>query len=250
MKKLIASACMLALLGGATALNAQTLRVATNPTFPPFEFANSQTHEITGFEIELIRAMAKEAGHDVELVKMGFDAILPAVLTGTVDVGASGFSVTEKRKKRVAFLTPFYKSGLSILINKKSENAIHSIEDLKGKKIAVQIGTVSASVAKDVPDAKVTHFNQIGQAILDLTIGGADAVINDKPVTDYILAQQPQLAEETVTLPDLLSADDMAMIVSKRNPELLKELNQALETLKANGTYDELHQKWFGKAAQ
>ena len=85
--------------------NAATLRVATNPTFPPFEFVNSETKEVTGFEMDLIRAMAKQAGYDVEILNIGFDGIIPALMAGTADVGASGFSITEERKKRVLFTT-------------------------------------------------------------------------------------------------------------------------------------------------
>ena len=179
---------------------------------------------------------------------MAFDGIIPAVLSGSVDVGASGFSVTEERKKRVLFTEPFYKSGLTVLVAKGNEDKIRGFKDLDGRKLAAQIGTTAAAKAKDIKDAKVQTFNNAGDAILELANGGCEAVINDKPVTDYILTQQPRLAKKVVHLPDMLSADDFAMVVAKDRPELAAELNAALKALKENGEFDKLMMKWFGKA--
>ena len=251
MMKKIATAlfCTSALFASASGM-AKDLKVASNPTFPPFEFVNSQTKAITGFEMELIDAMGKQAGYHVVIQNMGFDGIIPAILSGTIDVGASGFSVTEERKKKVLFTEPFYESGLTILTTKANKDTIKSFADLKGKKIAVQIGTTAASKAKEIEGAQISTFNHAGEAILELHNGGVDAVINDKPVTDYILTQQPKLAAEMIHLPEKLTADPMAMAVAKTNPALQSELNKALEALKANGQYQAIYQKWFGNQAQ
>lgn len=225
---------------------AKELRVAVNPTFPPFEFVNTQTNEITGFEMELVRAMGKHLGYDVKMLNIGFDGIIPAILAGTADVGASGFSVTEERKKRVLFTAPFYESGLTILVKKTDADKIKSFKDLEGRKVGVQIGTTAATMAKTIKDAKVSTFNNAGEAILDLQVGGTDAVINDRPVTAYILTQQPKIAEATVHLPEMLSADQFAMVVAKDNVKLAKELDDALAALKASGEYQAIYKKWFG----
>lgn len=121
MKKAFAAVLATAVLV-AGAVEAKDLRVASNTTFPPFEFVNTKTQEITGFEMDLIRAMGKQAGYEVKITNMAFDGIIPAVLSGSVDVGASGFSVTEERKKRVLFTEPFYKSGLTVLVAKGNEH--------------------------------------------------------------------------------------------------------------------------------
>ena len=239
MKKAFAAVLATAVLV-AGAVEAKDLRVASNTTFPPFEFVNTKTQEITGFEMDLIRAMGKQAGYEVKITNMAFDGIIPAVL--------SGFSVTEERKKRVPFTEPFYKSGLTVLVAKGNEDKIQGFKDLDGRKLAVQIGTTAAAKAKDIKDAKVQTFNNAGDAILELANGGCEAVINDKPVTDYILTQQPRLAKKVVHLPDMLSADDFAMVVAKDRPELAAELNAALKALKENGEFDKLMMKWFGKA--
>lgn len=250
-KKFAASALVAAVLfsGSLSAQAAEVLRVATNPTFPPFEFVNSETKEVTGFEMDLIRAMGKELGMEVKIMNIGFDGIIPALLAGTADVGASGFSITEERKKRVLFTKPFYQSGLTILTTKEGAEEIKGFEDLKGKTIAVQIGTTAAAKAKEIEGAKVTTFNNASEAIMDLSTGNSVAVINDRPVTDYILMQQPGLADKTVHLSDkMLSADDFAMVIPKSNPELCEKLDGAMQKLKDNGEYAKIWKKWFGDA--
>lgn len=235
-----------ALMTVSVAGEAKTLRVATNATYAPFEFVKSDTGEIVGFEMDLIRAMAKQAGYDIELQNMDFDGIIPSVMNGMVDVGAAGFAINEKRKQKVDFLDPFYKSGLAIIVNKSSEGKIKTIDDLKGKKIAVQMGTIGHDKAKEIPDAKITAFNQVGEALLELGNQGVDAVINSKPSTAYMLTMQPKIAEKTTILPGLLTNNLSAMMVKKGNTELAAELNAALKTLKDNGEYAKIFKKWFG----
>ena len=132
---------------------------------------------------------------------------------------------------------------------KEAAKDIKTFEDLKGKTVGVQIGTTAAAKAKEIEGAKVTTFNNASEAIMDLSTGNSVAVINDRPVTDYILVQQPALAQKTVHLTDqMLSADDFAMVVTKQNAKLQGELNAALKTLKENGEYDKIWKKWFGEA--
>ena len=161
----------------------------------------------------------------------------------SIDMGAAGFSVNEKRKKKVDFLNPFYQSELAIIINKSSENTIKGMDGLKGKKIAVQMGH---DKAKEVPDAKITAFNQVGEALLELSNQGVDAVINSKPATAYMLKMQPKMAETTTILPDVISHGYTAMIVKKGNTALAEEMNAAFKQLKANGEYAAIYKKWFG----
>ena len=246
MKKAFAAVLATAVLV-AGAVEAKDLRVASNTTFPPFEFVNMKTQEITGFEMDLIRAMGKQAGYEVKITNMAFDGIIPAVLSGSVDVGASGFSVTEERKKRVLYSDTFYTSGLSLVTTKAKASAVKSMKDLEGKTIGVQIGTTSHNAAKKVKGAKIVTFNTAGEAILDLSIGGSDAVINDRPVTAYIMTQQPKLGAQLVHQPETYSADDFAFVFRKDQSALKDEVNAALAKLKSNGEYDKNYNKWFGK---
>lgn len=237
--------CLAGLLCGLCTLSVyakDVIHVATNPTYPPFEF--KVNGELTGFEMELITAMVKEMGKDIEFVSMKFDGILPAIMTHMADVGASGFSQNPERLKKVSFTDPFYTAGLSIIVPKGS--TIDSLEDLKGKKISVQLGSTSHRLAKKVPDAQITTFEDANEAILNLMTQQADAVINGTAMTSYMLAKNKSFQENLLHYPNMANATPMGMIVNKDNKELLAELNKALATLKANGTYDALHQKYFG----
>lgn len=247
---LIASLFAAALLPATASAADNTLRVATNAVFPPFEFYDSKTGAMQGYEVDLITAMAKVMGKELKLEQMGFDAIIPALLSGTIDVGASGFSITPERAKRVNFTMPFYHSGLTILVKKGSEDKIKTFDDLKGKKISVQIGTTSQAFAKKIEGTEVTTFNSAGDAILNLVGENCDAVVNDKPVTDYILSQNKSLAAQTVHLPALATADNFAMVTAKTDKALAEELNAAMRKLKADGTFDKIYEKWFGRAPE
>lgn len=235
--------------GMSVASYAETLRVATNPTFPPFEFQDSKTGQIQGFEMDLVQEIGKKLGMDVKIEKITFDGIIPAILSGTVDLGASGFSVTPERGKRVLFCESFYKSGLTMLVPKDNKAGITDFESLKGKRISVQIGTTAMAFAKKIPDAQITTFDHCGDAVLNMTAGNADVVINDKPVTDYMLVTNKAIAAQTTHLSPVNEADYFAMVVSKKNPELQAKINKALKELKAEGTFDKLNEKWFGVAA-
>lgn len=134
---------------------AQTLRVATESTFPPFEYVNTKTGDIEGFDMDLIRLLAKKAGYNIEIANMGFDAIVPGILTNTVDIGAAGISITPQRAKRVLFTDPYYTSGLSFVIRAEDKTKLKSIKDLDNQPICVQIGTSGAMRAAKIPGATV-----------------------------------------------------------------------------------------------
>lgn len=225
---------------------AATLTVATSATFPPFEFQDSKTGTVQGFEIDLVKAVGAKMGRDVKIENIGFDAIIPGILSGTIDMGAAGFSITPERGKRVLFSLPFYKSGLTIIVPKENKADITDFKSLEGKRISVQIGTTSQQLAKKIPGTTITTFASAGEAVLNMLAGNSDAVINDKPVTDYMLTQSKSIAEQTTHLKPIATADLFAMVFAKNNPALKAEVDKALKDLKADGTFDKLHEKWFG----
>ncbi len=226
---------------------AATLRVATEAAFAPFEFVNSQTHELEGFDLDLIRLLAKKAGYDTEITAMGFDAIIPGILTGTIDVGAAGFTITKERAKRVLFTDPYYDAGLSILVRKEDQGVIKSEKDLKNQKICVQIGTSGAIYAGKIPGAQVTSYNALPDAYLELKNKGCRAVVADKPVTGYFMATKGDADGSYYHLPLTLTAEQFGFCLSKKNPKLQKALNKALKDARASGEYRALYEKYFGK---
>ena len=126
---------------------AKVLRVGTEPTFAPFEFQKEGSKEYTGFDMDLIRAIGKQMGYKVEIMNMGFDALIPALSSGNIDTVIAGMSITPERQEAVLFSAPYYRSGLVVMVQKNNDT-IKGIEDLVGKRIAVQIGTTGAASRK------------------------------------------------------------------------------------------------------
>ena len=225
----------------------ELLRVGTEPTFAPFEFLDTKTKEFSGFDIDLIRAVADKAGYDVKILNMGFDALLPAIMTGTIDVAASGMSITPERAERVAFTKPYYQTGLSMLVRKADAQKFAKFDDLAGRPIAVQIGTTGADKAKSIKDAKVTAFNTTSDAFMALSTGSADAVILDRPVIGYFLKSQPKLAKNLQLQPAMEDAASFGFAVKKDNTALLEKLNKAYDELEASGEARKIFEKWFAE---
>lgn len=129
-------------------------KVACEPTFPPFEYKDIETDKITGFDIDLIKAIAAESDIKVEIQGLGFDALIPALQSGTIDVIASGMTIDEKRKLQVDFTEPYINSGLALAVA-KANNIIKSEADLQGATVAVQIATTGAKKGLIVYCAKL-----------------------------------------------------------------------------------------------
>ena len=220
------------------------MRVGTEPAFAPFEFQKEGSKELTGFDIDLVKAVGKQMGYKVEIQNMGFDALIPALEAGNIDVAIAGMSITDERKKVVAFSDPYYTSGLLIMVP-KDNTTIKSIEDLKGKRIACQIGTTGEKKSRSIEGAVVTAFNTQSEASMELKNGGADAVINDAPVVAYYLQQGGASVAKTVG--EKMEAEDYGMAVNKNKPELAAEINKAMAELKKNGEFDKIYATWFGE---
>ncbi|BEU86905.1 basic amino acid ABC transporter substrate-binding protein [Selenomonas sp. TAMA-11512] len=225
----------------------EPLKVATNADFAPFEFQEADGREYQGFDMDLIRAVAKEMGREADIQNMNFDALIPALATKNIDLTISGMTINEERKKNVLFSDPYYQSGLTIVVKKGNED-IKSFADLAGKNVAVQIGTTSANEVKKNPAIHVKEFNSSADTFLELKAGGVDAVVNDRPVNDYYIQKSGET--DVKTLDEILTAEEYGIAMAKDNEALQKEVNAALKKLRENGEYDKIYEKWFGKASK
>lgn len=234
--------------GGDTAKNdAKVIRVGTEATYAPFEFQDDKSKEYIGFDMDLIRAVGKQMGYEVKIQNLAFDGLIPALEAGNIDLAASGMTITEERAKKILFSDPYYKAGISIMV-KEGNNDIKSFDDLAGKRIAVQIGTVSAEAASKIPNAKVREFNNSSEVYLELGIGGVDAVINDLPVSAYYLQQNPNCGNKI--LPEIRSVESYGFAMYKKDTDLKAKVDAALAELKKNGEYEKIYMKWFKQKPQ
>ena len=222
---------------------AKVLRVGTEPTFAPFEFQKEGSKDYDGFDMDLARAIGKQMGAKVEIVNMGFDALIPALNANNIDLIAAGMSITDERKKAITFSEPYYTSGLIVMV-KKDNTAVKSVDDLKGKRIAAQIGTTGEMKARKVEGAKVTTFNTQDEAALELKNGGVDAVIGDLPVVEYFLTKGGD--KFAMTVGEKMEAEQYGIAV-KKDSKLAADINKAMAELKKNGEFDKIYKKWFGE---
>ena len=230
--------------GGEKKAETKVLRVGTEATFAPFEFQKEGSKTYDGFDMDLARAIGKQMGRKVEIVNMGFDALIPALNAGNIDLVAAGMSITDERKQAVSFSEPYYTSGLIVMVNKDNKE-VKSIKDLEGKRIAVQIGTTGEKKARTVKDAKVTAFNTNTEAAMEMKNKGVDAIINDSPVVGYYLAQGGNATAMTVG--EIMEAEQYGLAVKKGNDQLLAVVNKAIAELKKSGEYDTIYKTWFGE---
>lgn len=223
------------------------LNVATEATYPPFEY--QENGEYTGFDMDLIRAIGAAEGYDVKIKSLGFDALIPAVQSGNADCCISAMTIKPDRAEAIDFSTPYFKAGLIIAVA-KDNTTINSLDDLKGKRLAAEVGTTGLNTSQNIkvkdPKTTVKVFKSVGEAFLELEKGGVDAVINDHPVTlNYI---QTTGKDKVKMVGEIFSENDQYGIgVKKGNTEVLTKINDGLAKLKANGEYDKLYQKWFKK---
>lgn len=244
---LLLAAGMMAGCGGekqaaSSASGKNVLKVATNATYVPFEFKTKDGKDYTGYEIDVVRAVAKEMGRDVEFRNIAFDGLIPSLQSKEVDMSASGMTATKERAEKILFAAPFYETKLAVVT--KADSDIHSVDDMnKGQEIAVQVGTTAAYYAQD-KGMKTRTFDHSSDIIMELKAGGAVAGILDKPAADYFVATDGKGAFRVVDVPGS-KVQYFAFGFNKDNKQLQQEVNKAIADLKQKGTLNELHEKWF-----
>ncbi|EPF23972.1 ABC transporter permease subunit [Microcystis sp. CS-574] len=216
-------------------------RVATEATFPPFEF--QQGGQLTGFDIDLMRAIGKEADLNIDFRNLPFDGIIPALQARTVEAAISGMTITAERAQAISFSRPYFRAGLAIAV-REDNKTIKNFEDLKGKRIAVQIGTTGALEATKIPGATVSQFDSAALALQELINGRVEAVVNDKPVTLYAIKQAGLRGVKVVG--ELLTEEFYGIALPKNSP-YLQLINDALGRVIESGQYDVIFRQWFGE---
>jgi len=218
------------------------LIVATDTAFVPFEF--KQGDKYVGFDIDLWDAIAKELKVEYSLKPMDFSGIIPALQTKNVDVALAGITITPEREKAIDFSDGYYKSGLLVMV-KEDNKDVKSAADLNGKVVAVKSGTGSVDYAKaNIKTKDLRQFPNIDNAYMELGTGRADAVLHDTPNILYFIQTAGNGKFKAVGEP--LEAQQYGIAMPKGSDELRLKINEALKTIKANGTYNEIYKKWFG----
>ena len=219
---------------------ANVLKVATNATFPPYEFYENE--KPVGIDVEIVQAIADKIGYKMDFTDMEFGSIIPAVQSGKIDLGFGAVTVTEDRKKSVHF-TSSYATGIQSVIVKE-DSAIASIDDLYGEniKIGVQQDTTGDIYSTDdFGEDHVVRFLKGADAVNALNSGKVDAVIIDDSPAKTFVSQNQGLK----ILPTAYAEEEYAFMCSYDNEELYNKVNAALEELLADGTVQSIVDKYI-----
>lgn len=229
----------------ASAAGAEVLKIGSETVYPPFEFLDSTSGKYVGFDIDLLEAVSKRAGFEPQIYSMGLDGLIPALLSGSIDVAVSALTITPERAAKVAFTKPYYDAGLTIMTHAKHAAEIKGPKQLEGKTLCAEIGSAGAHYMSKLPGVKIRTFNSAAEAFLEISQGGCYAMVNDKPVNEYFLKQNSAQGKNLQEVPVVLSEDQYGFAVNKKNTALVERLNKALDAVRADGTYDRIYAKWF-----
>ncbi|MFP4591738.1 glutamine ABC transporter substrate-binding protein GlnH [uncultured Ralstonia sp.] len=237
--KLVAAVLVAASFVGQAA-RAETLLVACDTAFVPFEF--KQGDQYVGFDIDLWKEVAKDAKLDYKLQPMDFNGILPALQTRNVDVALAGITIKDERKKIVDFSDGYYDSGFLLMV--PAASTIKSADDLKGKSLAIKTGTSAADYAKaHFAGTELRQFPNIDNAYLELATGRVDAAMHDTPNVLYYINTVGKGRVKAVG--QQMMAHQYGIAFPKGSP-LVAKVNAALAKIKADGRYAAIYKKWFG----
>ncbi len=214
------------------------LVMATNATFPPYEYYENET--IVGIDAEVAALIAEKLGVELEIKDMEFGSIIGAVQTGSVDMGMAGMTVTEDRLKTVDF-SDSYATAVQVVIVKE-DSEITSVDDLEGKIIGVQENTTGdIYVTDDYGEENVKRYNKGPDAVAALVSGAVEAVVIDsEPAKAYIASN-----EGLKILESAYAEEQYAIATSKENKGLTEAINKALKELEDDGTLDKIVDKYI-----
>jgi len=246
LKSLIFTGCLLFSLITSAYAAQTTYVVGSGGTYRPFEYENSQK-QLEGFDIDIIKAIAKAEDFDIKLVNTPWEGIFATLNSGDRDIIISGITITDKRKAMVAFSAPYFPAEQSIVVPEGSK--VDSVAALKGQKVGVVNSStgdivVSNELGKNSTDIK--RFDNTPLMLQELAEDGIGAAVGDVGVVKYYIKSHPEKALKLV--PDAkFERQYFGIAVAKDNTELLGKINAGLKKIVADGTYAKIYETWFDK---
>lgn len=227
--------------------SAGTMKVGMMGTYAPYNFLNDKK-EMDGFDADIAREVAKRLGVEVEFVSQEFSGLIPSLQSKKIDAVISQMTITDERKQALDFSEGYITNQVKIIV-KSDNNDITKLEDFKGKTIGVGLGTndetyLRNEVLPKVGDFTIKTYDDVISSLKDLNAGRIDATINNlyalKPIVDANGFDIKAVGEP-------IKSDQAGIAVRKNNPELVAALNDALQGMKDDGTYNTIFKKWFGE---
>ena len=229
----------------------KTIKIGFDATFVPMGF-EEKNGEYTGFDVDLANAVFKKYGIKVEWQAIDWDMKETELKNGTIDLIWNGYSMTDERKKELAFTEP-YIINQQVVVTKKS-SGISSLAMMAGKSLGAQAGSSGydvfesqADILKDkVKGKKAVQYSTFTQALIDLQAGRIDGLLVDRVYANYYLEQEGKLDQYHI-MPAGYEAESFAVGARKSDKTLVKKINQAFHDLYQEGQFQKISKKWFGE---
>ena len=220
-----------------------TLRIALEGTYPPFNFKDSKTGQLSGYDVEVAKAVAARLKLKPEFVATEWSAILAGLAAGKYDMIVSQVGITPKRAQAFDFSQPYTYSAPQLIVRRNDSAKYAALADLKGKKVGVGQGSVFEQQAKSVPGIEVRSYPAAPENLQDLAFGRVDAALNDSLMVAYLLKNSPLPIKAGARVG---AVERTGIAMRKGNPQFKAAVDQALAGMQADGSLKAMSMKWFG----
>ena len=245
MKKCILALFVLVLFSSAAfaAAAPKVLKVGTESTYPPYEFRDEKNN-LKGFDIDLMEAIAAKIGMTIEWVDMPFDSLIPSLLAKKIDVVAAGLSATEERAKKVSF-SANYEVSMSAFIVAADNDSMKTPADMKGKTVAVQLGTVQETYSNSLEGLTVKSFQKFDDCVREVILGRVDATLMDIPVAKSYVEHKDFTGKIKIGFVQEITGSGKALAMNLGEKELQDKVNGALTDMEKSGELQKMKDLWF-----
>ena len=230
--------------GGVQLVEEGKLTTCTHLPYKPFQF--SEGNETVGFDVDIVDAIAEDLGVEQEIVDTPFEGISSGEDLNTLkcDIAAAGMTITEKREEVLDFSDPYFEATQALLVPAASD--VDALEDLAGRKLGVQLSTTGEVYAQEnaPADTELVQFEDLALLTTAVKTGQVDAAINDNGVLYDFVAENDDVKVST----EFDTGEQYGLAVKTGNTALLDQVNETLQRIQEDGTYDEIYAKWFPEA--
>ncbi|MDN4526968.1 transporter substrate-binding domain-containing protein [Fictibacillus fluitans] len=225
---------------GGSGSKKKELTIGTEATYPPFSYRDKKTNEVTGYDVEVAKEVAKRLDMKPKVVPTEWKNMFTS-LGSRFDMVANQVTITPERKAQYVFSTPYTVSGGQVIVNKSNKD-IKGIKDLKGKVVGTTQGSNYSKEAEKA-GAKIKYYKGIAQVLSDLDVNRVDAAMNDEL---FILKELKDTKYNVKAVGKPFNENKMAFAFKKDNKDLAKKVDKALADMKKDGTLAKISKKYFG----
>ena len=218
----------------------KVLKVGVSATWPPFEYV--EKGKIIGFDVDLANRIGEIIGRKIEFEDMTLSTLIFALNSGKIDTIISGLTITDERKKSVDFTQSYFDNRLVLIVPKANNNKFNSLNQLKGKKVGVELGSTADDIVSAVKEIKNEKFDNPSMAVVALKNGKLDAVVMDETPAEKNVSS---IGGVKIVKNFIVATEELGIAVNKKDKQLLKQINDALTQIKESGEMDKLMNKWF-----